>query len=108
MVIHERVHDLRGAGKWDLNTTRYLPIYGGSRSRLPVADDTDYRRYPAFVGMDESMTPSIYQLGSLYRHLGGKPFVPEGNAGQFVSLLLGHTMERLQQEAVEGNDEPAL
>lgn len=108
MVIHERVHDLRGAGKWDLNTTRYLPIYGGSRSRLPVADDTDYRRYPAFVGIDESMTQDLYLLGTLYRHLGGKAFIPEGRAGQFVSLILGQTMERLEHEAEEGNDEPAL
>jgi hypothetical protein len=100
MVIHEMVRDQRGAGKWDVNTTRYIPVYGGSRSRLPVADDPDYRRYPGFVGIDEHLTESIYLIGQLYHHIGGKPIISPGVGSEFVSLILGNALAKLEAEAV--------
>jgi hypothetical protein len=108
MVIHEHVHDLSGAGKWDINTTRYVPIYGGSRSRLPVYDDPEYRRYPGFVGIDEFLTEKIFQLPVLYQYIGGKPVIPGGDAGKFTALILGQTTERLEGEVTAGSDTPAL
>lgn len=103
-VIHERTHDMSGAGKWDINTTRYIPIYGGSRSRLPVMDDEDYPRYPGFVGIDAHLTPTIHRVAQLYNHLGGKP----SSETDFTQLILGQTLERLEAEAAEGDDSPAL
>lgn len=99
MVIHEKVPDKPGAGKWDINTTRYIPVYGGSRSRLPLEDDPDYRRYPGFVGMDEHLTPDIYRITHLYAYLGGKPVIPEGPGGEFVRLILDKTLEKLEAAA---------
>lgn len=108
MVIHEKVHDLSGAGKWDINTTRYVPIYGGSRSRLPISDDPEYRRYPGYVGMDEHLTPDLYRVAALYNYIGGKPIIPAGDEGKFTALILGQTEEKLEAEAAEGDDSPAL
>jgi hypothetical protein len=102
MVIHEKVLDRHGIGKWDLQTTRYIPHNGGSRSRLPVADDPDYRRYAGFVGIDEHLTPSIYMIAQLYAHIGGKPIIPEGEEGQFTALILEQTEGRLAAQTEEG------
>jgi len=104
MVIHEKVRDVGGQGRWDLNTTRYVPVGGGSRSRLPIADDPEYRRYPGFVGMDEHLTPDIYQVAQLYTWLGGKPVIPAGGEGTFTALILGEGMAHLEQAAE--NDPP--
>ena len=103
MVIHERVHDQTGAGKWDIHTTRYVPVGGGSRSRLPIADDPEYRRYTGFVGIDEHMTADTFRISHLYNSLGGAPIIPEGDEGKFTALILGQTIERLEQrvEAAE-------
>ena len=108
MQIHIREHDLTGGGKWDMVTTRYIPIYGGSRSRLPIYDDPDYRRYHGFVGIDESLTPHLFLLPDLYRYMGGKPIVHSGDAGRFTSLILGETLERLEEEVAGGDDSPAM
>lgn len=96
MEIHKPPRDKHGIGKWDLITTRYIPLSGGSRSRLPVYDDPEQRRYPGFVGFDEFLTPDIHILPVLYQYLGGKPLLQEGDAGKFTALLLGQTMERLE------------
>ena len=108
MVIHEKVHDLSGAGKWDINTTRYVPIYGGSRSRLPIADDPEYRRYTAYVGMDEHLTPDLDRISVFYNFIGGTPVIPPGDEGRFTALILGQTIEKLEAEAAAGDDSPAL
>jgi len=108
MVIHEKVHDLSGAGKWDIHTTRYVPIYGGSRSRLPIVDDPDYRRYTGFVGMDEHLTPNIYLMSQLYQYLGGKAIIPQGEPGKFTALILNQATERLEAVAAESDNSPAL
>ena len=102
MVIHEKVHDTQGAGKWDINTTRYVPIYGGSRSRLPVADDPEYPRYHGYVGIDEYLTESIYRISQLYDYMGGKPIIPPGDEGKFTALILGETVGRLESESGAG------
>jgi hypothetical protein len=107
MVIHEKVHDTSGAGKWDLHTTRYVPVYGGSRSRLPIVDDPDYRRYPGFVGMDERLTPEIFRIAQLYHYMGGKPIIPPGDEGKFTALILGQTVERLEAQPEDAEEAPA-
>jgi len=88
MYIHEYQHDMRGAGRWERATGRYIPRGGGSRMRLPVADDPDYGRYYGFVGIDEKHTPYIQTIAQLYHHLGGGAYVPPGEVGDFIRLLV--------------------
>jgi len=97
MVIHERSPDVKGIGKWEPSTTRYIPQQGGSRSRLPLYDDKDYRRYPGFVGMDESLTETVFTVHSLYAHLGGAAVVPEGHGSIFIGLIRDETAKKLQE-----------
>lgn len=104
MVIHERIHDQRGAGKWDLGSTRYIPIGGGSRSRLPMQDDPEYPRYYGFVGVDDRLSESLYTISGLYGYLGGAPSVPAGEEGGFTALILEQTRSKLLV-AKEGEDE---
>ena len=104
MVIHERTHDQKGLGKWDLGTTRYVPVQGGSRSRLPLIDDPDYHRYAGFVGIDERLTETIYTIPSLYGFLGGAPIVPPGQEGGFTQLILDQTTTKLQREKEEEDE----
>ena len=96
MEIHKPQRDKIGVGKWDLTTTRYIPVSGGSRSRLPVYDDPEQRRYTGFVGFDEFLSADIHMIPTLYQLLGGKPVLQEGDAGKFTALLLGQTMGRLE------------
>ncbi len=96
MVIHDRVLDSKGVGKWDIGTTRYIPVSGGSRSRLPVHDDPAYRRYFGFVGISEELTADIFTLPALYAYLGGAPVVHEGHGSVFVKLILDETLKHLQ------------
>lgn len=101
MVIHEKVRDFAGAGKWDINTTRYVPISGGSRSRLPIADDPHIRRYPALVGIDEHLTPDIFRLAQLYQYIGGEPVLPPGGEGELTGMLIELTVGRLEPSEEE-------
>lgn len=101
MVIHEKVHDLSGAGKWDIHTTRYIPFNGGSRSRLPIADDPEYRRYPGFVGMDEHLTPDIFHIAQLYQYLGGTPVPQPGAEGKLTEMLIELAMGRMEEPEEE-------
>lgn len=96
MEIHKPLRDKLGVGKWDLTTTRYVPLGGGSRSRLPVYDDPEQRRYTGFVGFDEFFSADIHMIPTLYQLLGGKPVLQEGDAGKFTAMLLGQTMEKLE------------
>lgn len=105
MVIHEKPQSIVGAGKWDITTTRYVPVSGGSRSRLPLIDDPDYRRYPGYVGIDEYLTPNIARISQLYHYMGGKPIIPPGDEGKFTALILGQTVERLEAATAEGGEE---
>jgi hypothetical protein len=96
MVIHEQGTDLKGLGKWDLATGRYIPYQGGSRSRLPLWDDKNYSRYAGFVGVDEHLSDSLYTMPALYTYLGGAPLMPEGHASVFISLIREATLDRLK------------
>ena len=98
MVIHERVADVKGVGKWDYNTTRYIPVSGGSRSRLPVYDDKAYHRYYGLVGVDEHLSEEIYTMPALYAFLGGKAILPEGHGSVFTGLILEQTLKRLKAQ----------
>ena len=98
MVIHERVADVKGVGKWDFTTGRYIPHNGGSRSRLPLYDDKNYPRYVGFVGVDEHLSADLYTMPALYTFLGGHAVVPEGHGSVFVKLIQEQTLARLQAE----------
>ncbi len=105
MVIHERVHDdQRGAGKWESGSTRYIPLQGGSRSRLPLIDDPEYRRYPGFVGVDERMSETVFTIPALYGFLGGKPEVTGGPGSGFTQLILDQAAAKLQREKEEAEE----
>jgi hypothetical protein len=104
MVIHEKVHEGPGAGKWDSGTTRYVPVGGGSRSRLPLADDSRQRRYAGFVGMDERLTPDIFRIAQLYAFMGGAPVIPPGDEGKFTARILTYVTERI--EFLEAQKQP--
>lgn len=98
MVIHDPIKDLRGAGQWELNTTRYVPVSGGSRSRLPIGHN-GIRRYHGFVGIDEALTEKISTMAALYSRLGGGlPPYPEGS---FVALLLEQAKKWIKPVAAE-------
>ena len=105
MIIHERVQeDQRGAGKWDLGTTRYIPVQGGSRSRLPLVDDPDYHRYPGYVGVDERLSETLYTIPALYTYLGGRPEVGSGQQGGLTKLIQDEVIARLQKEKEEAEE----
>lgn len=87
MVIHSRVPDVRGAGKWDAGTGRYIPVSGGSRTRVPLTDDEHTPRYVGNVGLDAKLTGGIGSMSKLYSQLGGMPVV-KGAAGSKLSGLV--------------------
>lgn len=76
MVIHNRVDDAMSVGKRDAATGRYIPIGGGSRTRLPVYDDPRIPRYLGFVGINASQSEEIYTLPALYAELDDSASVP--------------------------------
>ncbi len=88
MVIHPYEIDMRGSGQWDKQTGRYIPMAGGSRSRLPVADgDGSIPRYHGFVGIDEKDTEGVHTMAGLFEHIGGEVNVQRGEAGALVSRI---------------------
>lgn len=88
MILHDATYDKRGAGHWDRETTRYIPWGGGSRSRIPIIDLHSIPRYYGFVGIDEKLTEEISSLPKLYHYLQGRPAIPSGPAGPYVSKLI--------------------
>lgn len=86
MIIHESSADARGAGRWEMGTTRYVPLGGGSRSRLPIGYG-DVRRYYGFVGMDEKLTPDLSTIAALYSYLGGSVVLTTETASYIGRLL---------------------
>ncbi|MBI3994033.1 MAG: hypothetical protein HY342_12230 [Candidatus Lambdaproteobacteria bacterium] len=93
MIMHDVQHDKRGAGRWDVHTTRYIPQQGGSRSRLPIKDSDTVPRYVGFVGLDERMSGDMSSVQALYEYLGGKPAIPSGPAGPYVRMLIELSMK---------------
>ena len=96
MVIHDRESDMKGAGKWDFATGRYIPLSGGSRSRLPLWDDKNYPRYGGFVGVDEHLSDTLYTMPALYAYLGGAAGVIEGHGSVFVGLIHQAALDRMK------------
>ena len=90
MVIHEDPQDTSGAGGRHRESGRYIPVTGGSRSRLPIRTGKTPRYY-GFVGIDEHLTESISTMAALYSKIGGRAQIPEGKVGEFVKLLVGIT-----------------
>lgn len=108
MYIHPFHHDQRGAGRWERATGRYIPRSGGSRTRLPVYDDEDYPRYHGFVGIDEKLTPHIGTIAQLYHHMGGGVYMPPGEVGEFLQLLLNEAARQplvVEEEDLAGTRE---
>jgi hypothetical protein len=88
MVIHDRGEDMKGVGKRDAKTGRYIPISGGSRTRIPVSDDGRVPRYVGNVGVDASLSEHIDAMPALYRTLGGLPIVrADAKQSKFVGLV---------------------
>ncbi len=100
MVIHEQPQDVRGSGSWELNTTRYVPMSGGSRSRLPIGTN-GIRRYHGFVGIDEALTESIGTMAALYNRLGGG--LPDYPEGSFLALLLAQSKKWIAPAAADAD-----
>jgi hypothetical protein len=89
MKFHEAQVEIRGIGVWDARSTRYVPISGGSRSRLATIyrGYEDIRRYHGGVGMSEGLTESIGTMGNLYKHIGGGIMVTPQTAA-YISRLV--------------------
>ena len=101
MVIHPFEIDRKGAGNWDNETGRYVPLGGGSRMRLPVADgEGTYNRYPGFVGIDEKLTESIRTMADLYAHIGGAAG-GGGREGEWASRIREVAEEQRKAEEEE-------
>ncbi len=93
LVIHD-LPSTHGAGKTDVDTGRYIPMMGGSQSRLPVGDN-EYPRYPGFVGIDYSLTPKINSMGALYSHIGGyAAYIPGGALAASIEELIAKSDKR--------------
>ena len=101
MMIHERNPNVKGVGKWDSGTMRYVPVGGGSRSRLPLIDDPEYRRYWGFVGVDEKLSETLYTIPALYGFLKGKSIVLPGQEGSFTELIIKEAEAKLERQRLE-------
>ena len=104
MQFHEAQFELKGIGRWDANTTRYVPFSGGSRSRLPViySGFEDIRRYHGGVGMSEGLTESIRSMGDWYKHIGGGILVTAQTAAYVTRLL--EQSAKWMQDSVETSE----
>lgn len=71
MILHERDKTTGVTGKLDRLTRRYVPMGGGSTSRLPVSDDKRYPRYRGNMGLDERYNEQMARIDDLYQYLGG-------------------------------------
>lgn len=103
MNFKDAQFDTRGVGRWDVGSTRYVPVSGGSRSRLPViyAGYEDIRKYFGGVGMDERLTDSLVTIGALYSYLGGGILVNAQTAG-YIGRLLEQSAKWMQDAVQEG------
>lgn len=57
-------------GIWDADTARYIPMGGGSISRLPP-EENKIRPYSGFLGVNPSVARKNPTVGDLFRKLGG-------------------------------------
>lgn len=70
MADDNKFYGAYGAGKWDIGTSRYIPVGGGSRSRLEVNSE-GIRPYRGFAGIDRQGEKRFDAIGELYSKLGG-------------------------------------
>ena len=85
------------AGRRDLATGRYIPMTGGSRSKLPTAGG-EYPRYAGSIGMDKELAGKISTMEALYHHMGGFPsYMPEGPLGATISELVEEAQTKTRQ-----------
>jgi hypothetical protein len=101
MTIHERQDDSKGLGKRDRKTGRYIPIQGGSRTRLPVEDDKRIPRYEGNVGLDAALSETIFTMPTLYAKLGGLPIITAGKTSKLSGLVIGEGQRQLETETAE-------
>jgi hypothetical protein len=108
MILHDATYDKRGAGHWDPDTTRYIPWGGGSRSRIPIIDLISIPRYYGFIGIDERLSEEISSLPKLYHLLQGRPAIPSGAAGPYVTKLIELSLRWMkpleEQDAPDSDD----
>jgi hypothetical protein len=99
MKIHKAKVEMHGAGRWDKATGRYVPLHGGSRTRLPVfGGDSDIPRYCGFVPLDEKLTEEISTIKALYQHIGGAPKIDGGKVGTLAALIQEVTLAQRKAE----------
>ena len=89
MVIHRRVDDAKSVGKRDARSGRYIPIGGGSRTRLPVSDDPRIPRYLGFVGINPRQSEDIYTLPALYAELDHAARAPAAQGSELAAPAAG-------------------
>lgn len=84
MAAERQFYGMHGIGKWDAGTGRYVPIGGGSRSRLELAIK-GLRPYRGFRGVDSLDTVKIDSISLLYAKLEeGLEKIERGNAYLFA------------------------
>ncbi|MCH7476966.1 MAG: hypothetical protein IIA14_02565 [SAR324 cluster bacterium] len=88
----------RVGGRRDLATGRYIPMTGGSRSRLPAAGG-EYPRYAGSIGIDKKLTAKISTLEALYQHMGGfASYMPGGALSATISELVEEAQTKTRQD----------
>ena len=70
MAKDEPIFGAHGIGKWDATSTRYIPIGGGSRSRLALSIK-NIPPYEGFAGLDRRAANEIDNMASLFEWIGG-------------------------------------
>ena len=66
----ELENSAHGAGKWDIGTSRYIPIGGGSRSRVEEHAGS-IRPYLGFAGLYRKGEEKFDSIKGLYSKIGG-------------------------------------
>lgn len=66
----EQTYSAYGAGKWDIGTTRYIPIGGGSLSRVK-AKSGSIRPYRGFAEIYRQGEEQFDSIKGLYSKIGG-------------------------------------
>ena len=90
--------EARVGGRRDLATGRYIPMTGGSRSRLPAAGG-EYPRYAGSFGIDKKLTAKISTMEALYQHMGGfASYMPGGALSATISELVEEAQSKNRQD----------
>ena len=88
----------RVGGRRDLATGRYIPMMGGSRSKLSAAGG-EYPRYEGSIGIDKGLAAKISTMEALYHHMGGFPsYMPEGPLSATISELVEEAQTKPRQD----------